>query len=407
MLTIHLLPALYGDTILIDIGQTQNSTNKNILIDCGFSYRDRLLPLLRDYKTSGKIIDRFIITHYDDDHIRNASKFLEENGLASSPNIIEVSQVWLNAFRHLQFQKVELQKADKKELEVLKNFITTNNPDIDPEGGEIGARQASLLGKQILAGKYSWNEDFNGKAACIENNPKVNISDNISIELLGPDKLQLEVLEDEFKSALNDFGIEYSENELVDDAFELYSRYSSCQILQDQSGEISGDSIVPVTAELIRYIADHHVYNRDRAPGNGSSISFILNANGKKILMLADAHAEPIMERLKELHPGKQQIYFDAVKISHHGSANNNPKELFDLIDSPLYFISTNGKHPSHVHPDIQTVSFIVNRPIRCFKGKRRLIFNYYPQHLSGLFEEDLQVEFNYTAEVSTKIELP
>lgn len=74
MIIINLIAADYGDTILIDIEPVNEPTNNTcLLIDCGFNYELSLLPVLRELKKSGKSLDRFIITHYDQDHIEDAT----------------------------------------------------------------------------------------------------------------------------------------------------------------------------------------------------------------------------------------------------------------------------------------------------------------------------------------------
>lgn len=406
MITIHLLPALCGDTIILDITEEENQLNTNILVDCGFNYSSHILPLLKKYHAEGKVIERFIITHFDDDHIRSASKFIKENGPASDPKVIEIKQVWLNAYRHIQFEKQQQPPVDENQIELLENFIAIHNPDNGENETAIGAKQASKLGKELYGGKYPWNEDFGEKAVCLEHKDQISITDNVILKLLGPHKAQLAALEEEFKAALREMEIVPSETELTDDAFELYSRSQSKKATKASEGPISGAAVEKITVNIIEWLSEKSKYKPDSAPGNGSSIAFVLEADNKKILMLADAHAEPIIEQLKTLYPGQSTIFFDAVKVAHHGSSFNNPKALFELIDSPIYMISTNGAHPSHVHPDLETIAFIINRPLSNEIKSRKLVFNYYPAHLTGLFDTGLMSHFNYAIEVSNLIQL-
>ena len=51
---------------------------------------------------------------------------------------------------------------------------------------------------------------------------------------------------------------------------------------------------------------------------------------------------------------------FDAIKISHHGSRSNTSVTLLEIIDAPIYFISTNGQ--KHGHPDMPVLLEIVKR---------------------------------------------
>lgn len=407
MLTIHLLPALYGDTILVDIAKNEKRPNTNILVDCGFNFNSGLLPLLQDYHAKGKIIDRFIITHYDEDHISSAAKFIKDNGPASSPNIIKIDQVWLNTYRHLQFEKKESTALDPMQESLLKNFIASQNPQDTTTGTQIGAKQASELGKELLAGDYCWNSDFNGEAICIEHKSEVLVKEGVKIILLGPNKIQLKALETAFKRGLKEFGITLSDSKLIDDAFELYIKTIGKEELDNYQGEITGSLISSITPEIIESVVKNAKYKADTKIGNGSSISFILEADHKRILFLADAHAEPVIEKLQLLYPGQDKLFFDAIKVAHHGSLANNPRNLYDYIDSPQYLISTNGGHPSHIHPDIETVAFIINRPLPENLKSRNLVFNYFPKKLAGIFDDKLKEKLNYTTEVSNITNLP
>lgn len=407
MLTIHLLPANYGDTILVDIAKNEKQPNTNILIDCGFNFNSGLLPLLKDYHAQGKIIDRFIITHYDEDHISSAAKLIKDNGLSSSPKIIKIDQVWLNAYRHLQFDKKELISLDPGQEDLLKNFIASQNPQGTSTGTPIGAKKASQLGKELLVGGYSWNNDFQGEAICIEHKSEVLVKEGVKIILLGPNKTQLKALETAFKSGLKEFGITVSDNELIDDAFELYIKTIGKEEFESYQGEITGSLISSITPEIIQSVVDNSKYKADTKIGNGSSISFILEADHKRILFLADAHAEPIIEQLQLLYPGQDKLFFDAIKVGHHGSLANNPRNLYDYIDSAQFLISTNGCHPSHIHPDLETIAFIINRPLPENLNSRKLVFNYFPKKIAGIFDEKLKEKLNYTTEVTNIIELP
>ncbi|MBC8988431.1 MBL fold metallo-hydrolase [Pedobacter sp. N36a] len=407
MLTIHLLPVLYGDTILINIPKSEKQANTNILIDCGYNFTSELLPLLEQFHADGKRIDRFIITHYDDDHIRSAAKFIKDNGSSSSPKIIEIEQVWLNAYRHLQFDKRDLPPLDDEQEVLLKNFIAVQNSDVISQESEIGAKQASKLGRELYSGSYCWNKDFEGKAVCIEHKTEVIIKEGVICKILGPTKHQLTALEDEFKKGLKEMGVKLSDTELIDDAFELFIKAIAKKDIEGYIGNISGSAVSSITPDIIQSFVKNTRYKADKAIGNGSSISFVLEADEKKILMLADAHAEPIIKQLNATYPDEDVLYFDAIKVGHHGSLGNNPKELYEYIDSPIYLISTNGGHPSHVHPDIETVAFIISRPLRGTITSRKIVFNYYPKHLAGIFDKALMEHFNYTVEVNNLIELP
>lgn len=109
-------------------------------------------------------------------------------------------------------------------------------------------------------------------------------------------------------------------------------------------------------------------YNPDSSVTNGSSISLILEIGGLRLLFLGDSWAEDIVTTLAP----QGAMIFDAVKISHHGSVRNTNPDLLALVDSPHFFISTNGAR--HDHPDFPVLKAIVDRPAAFC---RILHFNY------------------------------
>ncbi|MDM1328667.1 MBL fold metallo-hydrolase [Myroides odoratimimus] len=396
--------ANYGDTILVRI---ENEKHKyNLLIDCGFGYKDGLLNYIQK-NLKNEVINKFIITHYDNDHIASASKFLEDNGDYNNPKLVHIEQIWLNTFKYLQFSKRSDVELTQEATQNIQKIIASKTCELktDSNEGDIGAKQALLLGKTILKNNYPWNIDSNGKAICVENIQEAISDGPIKITLLTPSKQRLEILENEFIRELNKLGLEPNSNEIFDDAFELLSRDESKG--KSTEGNISAGEYV-INSNTIKTLSQATNYVKDDAIGNGSSISFILEAEGKKMLFLADAFAEDIVTRLKKLYPNKKEypVYFDLVKVSHHGSFRNNSSELYKIIDSDKFLFSTNGNHPSHKHPDMETISIIINRVLPKGTEFRELIFNYDLGHLKDFKKEELEKEFKYKIKTQLLTEL-
>ena len=90
---VHFLPAMAGDCFVVELD------NKNcILIDCGYSvtYKEELKPLLMKLSRKGCKISLMLITHIDEDHVSGAVNFVEENGYAEDPQIIQIDRIWHN-----------------------------------------------------------------------------------------------------------------------------------------------------------------------------------------------------------------------------------------------------------------------------------------------------------------------
>lgn len=406
MIKVYMFKAGYGDTILVNI--ENGSGDYNLLIDCGFGYKEGLLAYLQS-NFKNKIINKFIVTHYDSDHIYSASKFLEDNGFHNDPKLVKIGQIWLNTFKHLQFSKridVELNQETKQHIQDIIAKKLSELPT-DENEGDIGAKQASTLGKNILKYSYSWNTDSLREAICIENIPD-NISDgSIKMKLLTPNKERLENLEEKFIKELKELGLEPNVEDIFDDAFELFAREKDTETKIIKEGDISSTSKV-VNSKTIKIFSEGKNYTKDDSIGNGSSISFILEADGKRMLFLADAFAEDVIEQLELLYPNRSEypLFFDLIKVSHHGSFRNNGPELYKLIDSDKFLFSTNGKHPKHTHPDVETIACIIDRDLPKDVELRELIFNYDLEHLKDFKKRELEEEFKYKIKTQLVTEL-
>lgn len=172
------------------------------------------------------------------------------------------------------------------------------------------------------------------------------------IKILSPTQESLSFLLKEWEKQLKRCAFKGSitSGELIDDAFEFMLEH-----LKDSHNKISK----PISATTSKPLDE--IYKPDNSPTNKSSIATIIELNGIRLLMLADAWAEDIVLSLQQLKEQGHSMTFDAIKISHHGSYHNTSPELLGLIDSPVYFISSNGNR--HDHPDIETLIAIVDRP--------------------------------------------
>jgi len=401
MIKIYMFQAGSGDCFLVQINPGSDD-EVNILIDCGYNYQNGIKPHLERIISKGKKIDRFIITHYDADHIQGAKILINENGKSDEPILFPIEQVWLNTFRHLQFSKREVHKEINTDCLVQK--LIKNDQQLNEENifGDKSAKQACLLGKELYEKGYCWNKDFDFKAVSPENRNTIFISENVSFKLLTPSFKRLMDLENDFIEFLKKEGFEPTDEKLFDDAFELYSKMRRKNVLKLIGNKVSINKVV--SSSSINYFSKSYEYNPDTSIGNGGSISFILQYNDKKLLFMGDAFAEDIEISLKKIYPDNSQypIVFDAIKLSHHGSFNNCKPSLLKIIDSKHYLFSTNGKIFNH--PDIETISCIVNRDSSKIEGPRNLFFNYPLQQIKDFKNEELQNEFNYEYHLETNI---
>lgn len=93
---------------------------------------------------------------------------------------------------------------------------------------------------------------------------------------------------------------------------------------------------------------------------NQSSISFLLEFNGKKVLMTGDGVVKEIYEVLKEFK-GVETI--DFIKLSHHGAKNNNEgiEKFADTYSCRKYGVTMKERQTGEIkHPDRDIINRLV-----------------------------------------------
>ncbi len=87
---------------------------------------------------------------------------------------------------------------------------------------------------------------------------------------------------------------------------------------------------------------------------NGSSIAVLAEYGKTSALLMGDAHAEVVAASIRKLLADRKnkpkRLAIDALKLSHHGSANALSEELLELLECRRYLVSTDGSHFYHPH---------------------------------------------------------
>lgn len=137
---------------------------------------------------------------------------------------------------------------------------------------------------------------------------------------------------------------------------------------------------------------------------NSSSIAFLLEAEGKKILMMGDADPSVVVKSLKNKYGLPTQgiidkkIEVDVVKLSHHGGKNSVNNEFLETIKCDKYLISTDGSYYGHpykktlahiIKKQSKPVTFYLNYPrgVMSEKEIRLGLFNYIENNQNKPFE--------------------
>lgn len=382
-ISVKAYPAKDGDCLLVCFG-IDDTNQTYLLIDSGYNdtVTNHLIKDLERINREGHVLEQFIITHIDKDHIQGAVEFLKCN---NSSKIIDIKQIWHNTYRHLF--NGEPDPSEKSNDKILQQIIRRGYPKdkVNKESKVISASQGTTVGALILKGGYHWNTDFNQLAVSVNNGKRIKVNDDASIYLLSPDNDKLDKLKKLWAGELKKFGVNYIQggSSFYDDAFEMLLSWEKEQpkLFPKQ---------ISRKKQTIEELLEKN-YHDDNTATNGSSIAFVLQIRERKLLFLADAHPDIVVRSLEEFQ-SEGIIIFDLIKVSHHGSFRNISSELLNKIDSESYLISTNGGR--HNHPDKETLAHIVTRKT---KFKRQLFFNYKTENSIFFENEDWMLKYNYS----------
>jgi len=131
-------------------------------------------------------------------------------------------------------------------------------------------------------------------------------------------------------------------------------------------------------------------FKEDNSNENGVSIAFLLEYKGKKILFLADSHPSIIVKSLIKLGYSKEKkIVVDYMQIAHHGSKRNTNDKLLQMIDCENFVISADG-YNKHNLPNKETLARILkNYP----NSKTKFFITHKNDLTNSIFDVDHSVD--------------
>ncbi|MGE0729414.1 MAG: ComEC/Rec2 family competence protein [Acidimicrobiia bacterium] len=325
-LTIEMLPAKHGDCLLLSY--PNDASRGRILVDVGpvTAWPD-IEPILRRQLDGAATIELFVVTHVDTDHIEGALK-LRQHGLGG----VGFGDTWFNGYEHLAGDGV----GDKRggvQGEFLHALLQGSPRNLAFDGRSVGL----------------WEDD---ELAFVETaEPDAG---EIAFTILSPGRRQRRKMATAWERACKEANVPIGDTERVLQLLAEDQRYS----VEDRGKETD------VT------------YGKDSSAANGSSIAFLLERAGCRVLLTGDAHAEVLTASIKRLLQlrSEPQLRVDAWKLAHHGSRYNITPELLQLIECDTYLVSTNGDQ--FRHPDPGTIGLIAEHGAS--RGvKPTVLFNY------------------------------
>ncbi|MAB49463.1 MAG: Zn-dependent hydrolase [Flavobacteriaceae bacterium] len=306
---IKFLKANNGDAIYISFLDKYDQP-RNILVDGGreATYFDRVRrngPLKRvidDIKHRKENIDLLILSHIDNDHIEGFLKWFEQDKKA--PDFI--IEVWFNSGEAIA-KYLKKPKNDDLDLFLADGSNVLTGVD---EGIEFQKylKKHNLDRDGIIKSGLEW-DGF-----------------GLRFNVLTPTHKQLEDLLEHYQEKIGDIKYTAAGNDWRKNLSDIISEEKNPSFR----------------------------FRQDRSEKNGSSITTLITYMDKKFLLLADSHPKVVCNALKDLGYTKENpVKVEFMQVSHHGSKANNNKELFELVDTQNYIISTNSSGHGHPHKSV------------------------------------------------------
>lgn len=246
--------------------------------------------------------------------------------------------------------------------------------------------QGSTLAGLIYKLGIPWNEIFDGKP--VLGNSKVSF-DGLNITILTPNLKTIEKLKCFWRNELlrSKYDFQFGEDELFDDAYEFYLLNE--EVIENNFNKNISSDRVEKFKELLESGVNIEVPG-DESITNASSISLIIEADGKRVLFTADATDDDLYNSLTSLSDKGVSMGFDLIKLSHHGAVKNNMKWL-SAVKAKYYVISTESS--KHNHPDIGSIVNIINNN----KDHKTICFNNYIKTIDEISNPSLMEAYNYS----------
>ena len=377
MVKIKLIPAEYGECIVVSVGGKKQF---NLLIDGGVAktYQEYVKSEIQRIKILGQRINLMVCTHMDNDHISGLVQILKKT------NYDLVDNVWYNGFLQVVSRKFYSQKDNNytdRDNKILETIISQGTiPDGEQE---VGINEGMSMGVLVENRKIPLNEIVAGQAISTESvRNKIEIAKNVYISILGPSKENIIEVEEYWKKEMvsRNFMFRVSNKIKLMEAFEYQLERIKTQYLEERLNISEID-------DLEKYIGDLKEF--DESIVNRSSISFILEHDNKKYLFLGDAVIdETILRNIENVVGFKYR--FSAIKLPHHGSRYNITHEFICRYTADEYYCLTNSK--KYDHPDLEVLATILCKDSH-FK---KVVFNYPIIKAYFLDKKEWKEKYNY-----------
>ncbi len=354
-----------GDCLLL----TSKAASKRVLIDGGMegSYARHAAPVLGDLAKKGRKLDLIYVSHIDEDHISGVLQLLEDlvawrvhqfqitHGNASHPapsslRPPEVLGIWHNSFHDDKGKNAgKIEDLLAATATILSGATSEKLRELSEEhrGMATSMKQALQVSRRIGAKelKIPLNQPFGGKLMTIKADmPTVQVG-SMKFILIGPFQEDLDTLRKEWNAWLN----------TVQGQAAVRAVNEKSHDNQRDLGNVAQNVLAPlITAATVL----------GRRSGvttpNLASLMFLVEENGRTLLLTGDGHWEDILKGLR--HHGKLSaagnLHANVLKVQHHGAEFNWKEEFGRAVTADHYIFCGNG---AHVNPNLTVIEALYN----------------------------------------------
>lgn len=349
-----------------------------IMVDCG-KKTDPIENFIRE-ECHG-VIDMLIVTHIDDDHIAGVNAILKEyEGLV-------VHKIIYNCYRRVGDdvkRTTSLPKAQRGLLESLKKDISVI---ADMSEHNISVHGSFCLAETILSNarlNKVWHKDV-----ISADTPDIDLGKWGSLRLLSPVKVGIDRLNQEYlkyfyeKLFMKAEDKKFTKGESI---YEYIIRYANKADIQKLPELLIGAK--KITQKVLEDALSEPICTNSISPSNKASIAFVWESvnQRKRVLFLGDSDPDVVCGQLISKYKGEAfPLFFEAIKVSHHGSHYNTTPELMRQVDTNHIFF-TGGEEGKRPH--LSAIARIVCRPVQN-EQVRMLHFNYVTEELEAFMATD------------------
>lgn len=296
MLRVRVVQAEEGDCLVLMHSAGDRRTQ--MLIDGGppRTYVDHLRPTLQALRN--RSLDAVVLSHADDDHVCGLRDFFAElRDLRDEGEDlwVPVGALWLNAFSETLDDG-----TIRTRLHSLAHAAGTSSLSAAEE--LLATADASVLKGIARDLGIPINPPAGGRPIVARRTGgRVKVG-GLTVTTVGPTEGNLDALRTEWKAWLD-----------------------------RQEDALSSTTL---SASL------------DRSVPNLASLQLLVEADSRRVLFTGDGRGDHLLDALseRELLDEDGRIHVDVLKLPHHGSVRNAPKDFFQRVVAKTYIVSADGR---------------------------------------------------------------